>query len=41
VDNAWRLAAKLEDARRELDDRDCAELELFTAERLVEASLYS
>ena len=39
VDNAWRLAAKLTEARQELDGRDCAELELFTAERLVEASM--
>src|SRR5262249_47321829 len=39
VDNAWRLAAKLSEARRRLDERECAELELFAAERLVEASL--
>ena len=39
VDNAWRLAAKLAEARQELDGRDCAELELFTSERRVEASM--
>ena len=39
VDNAWRLAAKLSDASRELDERELAELNLFTAERLIDASL--
>ena len=39
VDNAWRLAAKLTEARQELDTRESAELDLFTTERLVEASL--
>jgi len=39
VDNAWRLAAKLIEARQELAERESAELNLFTAERLVEASL--
>jgi hypothetical protein len=39
IDNARRLDAKLREARCALDERNCAELELFTAERLVEASL--
>jgi hypothetical protein len=39
VDNAWRLHAKVREADRELGRRGRAELELFTAERLVEASL--
>jgi hypothetical protein len=39
VDNAWRLAAKLKEAHQELDRHEGAELELFTVERLVEASL--
>jgi hypothetical protein len=39
VDNAWRIAAKLRAARQELDHLDGTELELFMAERLVEASL--
>jgi hypothetical protein len=39
VDNAWRLAAQLADAGRELDEPDEHELELFVVERLVEASL--
>jgi hypothetical protein len=38
-DNAWRLAAKLHVARRELDEREPEEPDLFTAERPVEASL--
>jgi hypothetical protein len=39
VDNARWLDAKLAQARSELDELAGAELELFTAERLVEASL--
>jgi hypothetical protein len=39
VDNARRLDAKLADAPQELDERGFAELNLFTTERLVEASL--
>jgi hypothetical protein len=39
VDNAWGLDAKLAEARPELDEPGQAELELFMAERLVEASL--
>jgi hypothetical protein len=39
IDNASRLDAKLRDARQDLDERGLAELELFTTERLVEASL--
>jgi hypothetical protein len=39
VDNAWRLAAKLDQARSELDTRGSGRLELFTMELLVEVSL--
>jgi hypothetical protein len=39
VDNGWRLAGKLKEAGQELLESEAAELELFTAERLVEASL--
>ena len=39
IDNARRLDARLREACRALDERDCAELELFASERLVEASL--
>jgi hypothetical protein len=39
VDNACRLNAMLAEARRGLDERERVELDLFTAERLVEASL--
>ena len=39
LDNSRRLAAKLDQARRELDEPDYAELVLFTEERLLEASL--
>jgi hypothetical protein len=39
VDHARRLDATLAEARREIDERERLELDLFTAERLVEASL--
>ena len=39
VDNARRLNAILVEARREIDQLERVELDLFTAERLVEASL--
>jgi hypothetical protein len=39
VDGARRLDAKLADARQDLDEREFAELNLFTTESLVEASL--
>jgi len=39
VDNARRLHDTLTSAKAELEERDRAELERFTAERLVEASL--
>jgi hypothetical protein len=39
VDNARRLSAILAQARQEVDERERVELDLFTAERLVEASL--
>jgi hypothetical protein len=39
VDNARHLNAMLAQARREIDEGDRVELDLFTAERLVEASL--
>jgi hypothetical protein len=39
VDNPRRLNAILAQARREIDERERVELGLFTAERLVEASL--
>jgi hypothetical protein len=39
VGNARRLDAKLAEMRPGLDEAGCKQLELFTAERLVEASL--
>ena len=39
VDHACRLNATLAEARQGLDERERVELDLFTAERLVEASL--
>jgi hypothetical protein len=39
VDNARRLNAMLAQAHREIDERERMELDLFAAERLVEASL--
>ena len=39
VENARRLDETFSEARRELDERARAELELFAGERLVEASL--
>jgi hypothetical protein len=39
VDNARHLTAMLAQARREIDEREPMELDLFTAERLVEVSL--
>jgi hypothetical protein len=39
VDNARRIDAQLAEMRASLDDAGCEQLESFTAEQLVEASL--